>query len=342
MKPIPRENMAVNRFDIDRLCGTKDFNNKLKKQKHSDVVFLYDALDEERKKRIEELIDNFSESDLKISKLGCSPLGNGTASEQTSRFLEGLGERIKSGNIGRNTIIFMNYHTHSSDSTLSFSIKGIDKNIRIPTEEVYQYVWSFFPEGEKPSFHNLGCNAGYYSEDLRDGIGYVINYAGKSTIGSKENIIQAKEVLRFISISKSFEGKIPDPEKIWRHMEGYVTQEMSITGKGRHMVHQPMRLPSSAINGHSNSPAGHKNPKGLIEYGFRHHPMEQVLEIIKIHDPKNKIIKSFDENTKRRIIFHIVPNRVSWINFNQHLVGVPFLEKFLEHSDSLKKFFISS
>ena len=338
MNLIPRENMPTKRIDTESIKETKNFHDNLKAQKHSDVIFLYDALDEKRKMIIEELIDNFSEKELKISRLGYSPFGHGTISEKKSRFLEGSGERIKSGNIGSNTIIFMNFHTHSSDSTFSFSIKGIDKNIRIPTKEVYQYVWSFFSEGEKPSFHNLGCNAGYYSEDLQNGIGHVINYAGKSTIGSKEHIIQVKEVLRFISISKSFEGKIPDPEKIWQHMEGYVTQEMSFTGKGRHLVHQPMRLPSSAINGHSNPAPGHKNPKLIIEYGFRHRPMEQVLELIKTHDPKHKIIKSFDENTKKRILFHIVPNRVSWINFNQHLAGAPFLEKFLEHNDSLKKF----
>ena len=338
MKPIPRENMAINRIDIESVKGTKNFHNNSRTQKHSDVIFLYDGLDKQRKKIIEELIDNFSDSDLKISKLGCSPFGDGTASEKKSKFLEGLGEKIKSGVIGRNTIIFMNFHTHSSDSALSFSIKGVDKNIHISTREVYEYVWSFFSDGEKPSFHNLGCNAGYYSEDLQDGIGHVINYAGKSTIGSKENISQAKEVLRFISISKNFEGKIPDPEKIWQHMERYVTQEMSITGKGRCIVHQPMQLPSSTINGHFNAPTGHKNPKLLIEYAFRHRPMEQVLELIKIHDPKHKIISNFNENTKKRILFHLIPNRVSWVNFDKNITTISFLNKFLEHSDSLQKF----
>jgi ankyrin repeat protein len=338
MKSIPRENMAINTINIERLNGTKEFNDKLKNQKHYDVIFLYDALDEEREKRIEELINKFSDSDLKISKLGCSPFGNDTASEKKLIFLEGLGKNIESGKIGSNTIIFMNFHTYSSDSNLSFSIKGIDKNIRIRTEEVYKYVWSFFTEGEKPSFHNLGCNAGYYSEDLRDGIGHVINYAGKSTIGARENISQAKEVLRFISISKNFDHEIPSPEKIWRHMEHYVTQEMSFTGKGSYMVHQPMRLPSSTINGHFNYSKGHKNPKLLIEYAFRHRPMEQVLELIKEHDPTHKIIRNFDEKTKKRILFHLIPNRVSWINFSQNLLGAPVLEKVREHIDSLQKF----
>jgi ankyrin repeat protein len=138
-------------------------------------------------------------------------------------------------------------------------------------------------------------------------------------------------------LSKSFDDQMPSPEKIWQHMESYATQEMSITGKGIYMVHQPMELPSSTINGYFNPNKGHKNPKLLIEYAFRHRPMEQVIKLIEIHDPKHEIIKTLSENAKKRILFHIVPNRVSWSNFNQYVVDKCFFEKWLEDTDSLQK-----
>ncbi len=337
MKSFPSETMTTRYVKIENSTGLNSTEKNISKRKSSHAFFLYDGLDKTRKDRIQKLIDDFNEDDIKISKLGCSPLENRTPDENIEIFLNALGNKIITEEIGSDTIIFMNFHTHSDDENLSFSIKGIDENIRVPVETVYRYVWSFFNEGERPSFHNLGCNSGYYSKDLQHEDGHVINYAGQSAIGSKEGISQASEVLRFVVLSKSFDGHMPSPEKIWQHMESYATQEMSITGKGSYMVHQPMELPSSTINGYFNPNKGHKNPKLLIEYAFRHRPMEQVIKLIEIHDPKHKIIDKLSEKAKKRILFHIVPNRVSWPNFNQYLVDKSFFEKWLEDTDSLQK-----
>jgi ankyrin repeat protein len=337
MRPISKETMKMRHPNIENISGTYFDKENKTERKSSHAIFLYDDLDQERKTKIDELIDYFSKDRLKLSKLGCAPFGNGSANEKKLRFLDVLGEKIKSGEIGSDTIIFMNFHTHSEDDKFSFCIKGIDEKMRIPVEEVYQYVWSFFTEDEKPSFHNLGCNAGYYAKNLQDGDGHVINYAGQSTISSNENIIQAKEVLRFVSICSNFDSRMPNPEKIWRHMESYATQEMSFAGKGNYMAHQPMELPSSTINGRFDPKKGHKNPKLLIEYAFRHRPMKQVLELIQIHDPKHKKISAFDEKTKKRILFHIIPNRVHWDSFNEYAANTPFMEKFLDDTDSLQK-----
>ncbi len=76
----------------------------------------------------------------------------------------------------------------------------------------------------------------------------------------------------------------------------------------------------------------------LIEYAFRHRPMEQVLQLIEIHDPNLEKISSFSENKKRRILFHIFPNRVDWGPLNPNVVTTPSLEKELENHDSLQKF----
>jgi ankyrin repeat protein len=338
MRPVPKETMTTRRMNIEDIKGINSDEKNIPERKSSNAIFLFDGLDQERKAKIEELIDSISNDKIKISKLGCSPFGNGSADEKKSVFLKALGDKVESGEIGSDTIIFMNFHTRSDEEKLSFSIKGIDEVMRIPVKEVYQYVWSFFTEDEKPSFHNLGCNAGYYATDFQDSDGYVINYAGQSTISSNENIVQAKEVLRFIAISSNFDGCMPTPEKIWRHMESYVTQEMSFTGKGSYMVHQPMGLPSSTINGYFNPSKGHKNPELLIEYAFRHRPMEQVLKLIEVHDPKHKKISAFDEKTKKRMLFHIIPNRVHWENFNPYILTTPSLEKSLEDNDSLNKF----
>ena len=82
-------------------------------------------------------------------------------------------------------------------------------------------------------------------------------------------------------------------------MESYATQEMSITGEGKYMSHQPMDSPSSTINGYFNPLKGHKNTKALIEYAFRHRPMEQVLKIIKNHDPKHEKTSNLTEAAKK-------------------------------------------
>ena len=337
MRPAAKETMTTRYINIEDIKGINSDEKNMPERKSSNAIFLFDGLDQKRKENIEELIDSFSNDKIKISKLGCSPFGNGSAEEKKLTFLKALGDKVESGEIGSDTIIFMNFHTHADDENLSFSIKGSDKNLRIPIQEVYQYVWSFFTEGEKPSFHNLGCNAGHYAPDLQNGNGYVINYAGQSTIGSNENISQAKEVLRFISITSSFKNCMPSPVEIWQHMESYATQEMSIAGEGRYMVHQPMDLPSSTINGYFNPLKGHKNTKALIEYAFRHRPMEQVIKIIKNHDPKHKETSNLSEAAKKRILFHLVPNRVSWINFNQYVVDSPILKEFLKNKDSLEK-----
>lgn len=270
--------------------------------------------------------------------MGCSSSGDLSEIEKKEIIFESIRNKIKSGEIGSDTIIFMNFHTYVNNDTLAFSIKGTDKNVRIPVEEFYQCVWSHFPGDKKPSFHNLGCNTGYFSKDLQYSDGHVINYAGESTIGQREGISQAKEVLRFVSLSTEIDGSMPSAEKIWQHMESYVTQEMSITGKGSFMAHNPMELSASTINGQFSPLRGHKNPKLLIEYAFRHRPLEQVQQLIKIHDPKLRQLKNMPENAKKRLLSHIIPNRVTWTNFNQYAVNLSFLEKWLEHHDSLQKF----
>jgi ankyrin repeat protein len=334
MSKIPKDTMKMRCMNIEDIKGINSDEKNMPERTSSHAIFLYDDLDQERKAKIEELINSFSIDKIKISKLGCAPFENGSADEKKSVFLKALGDKVESGEIDNDTIIFMNFHTHADKENLSFSIKGSDKNLRIPIQEVYQYVWSLFTEGEKPSFHNLGCNAGYYAPDLQGGDGHVINYAGKSTISSNENIIQAKEVLRFISRNLNFDNRMPSPERIWHHMESYATQEMSISGKGSYRLHQPMDLPSLKITKHF----GHKDPMLLIEYAFRHRPMEQVLKLIEIHDPKIEKISAFSEIKKRRILFHLVPNHVSWINFDHHVVNSPTLKETLKNNDSLEKF----
>ncbi|CAM8655656.1 Ankyrin repeat-containing domain containing protein [Oxalobacteraceae bacterium] len=334
MRPIPKDTMKMRCPNIEETNGINSDEKKIPERKSSHVIFLFDGLDQKRKTKIEKLINYFSEDKIKISKLGCAPFGNGSADEKKLIFLEALGNKVKSEEIGKDTSIFMNFHTRYDADKLSFSIKGIDEVIRIPVKEVYQYVWSFFPGREKPSFHNLGCNSGYYAPDLQHGDGHVINYAGKSTISQNENIIQAKEVLRFISSNLNFDNRMPSPERIWQHMQGYATQEMSFTGKGSFRSHQPMNLQSSKINRHF----GHKDPMLLIEYAFRHRPMEQVLKLIETHDPNLEKISAFSENKKIRILSHLIPNHVSWENFNQYVLDTPSLEKELENHDSLQKF----
>ena len=337
MRPIPKETMMTVRINIENNNGRKTDEKNTSDRVSSHAIFLFDGLDNSRKQRIEKIIGGFSEDELKISKMGCSAFGNCSENEKKEIIFKALIEKIKSGVIGSDTIIFMNFHTHIDSDRLYFSIKGVDKNIRIPVEEIYQCVWSHFPGDQKPSFHNLGCNTGYFSKDQQYLDSHVINYAGESTIGQKEGISQANEVLRFVSLSIKFNGSMPESEKIWQHMESHATQEMSITGKGSFMVHKPMELPASMINGYFNPLKGHKNPKLLIEYAFRHRPMEQVQKLIEIHDPKYRQLKNMGESAKTRLLFHIIPNRVTWENFNQHVVNVSFLEKSLVHTDSLQK-----
>ena len=334
MRPIPKDTMKMRCPNIEEMSRINSDEKNILARKSSHVIFLFDGLDQKRKTKIEKLIDYFSNDKIKISKLGCAPFGNGSADEKKLMFLEALGNKIKSEEIGKDTSIFMNFHTRSDADKLSFSIKGIDEVIRIPVKEVYQYVWSFFPGREKPSFHNLGCNSGFYAPDFQDGDGHVINYAGKSTISQNENIIQAKEVLRFISSNLNFDNRMPSPERIWQHMESYATQEMSFTGKGSFRSHQPMDLPSSKINRHF----GHKDPMLLIEYAFRHRPLEQVLKLIEIHDPNLEKISAFSEDKKIRILSHLVPNYVPWENFNQDVLETTVSEKDLDNHDSLQKF----
>ncbi len=244
MRPVPKDTMKMRCPNIEEINRKNSNEKNIPERKSSHVIFLFDGLDQKRKTKIEELISYFSEDKIKISKLGCAPFRNGSANEKKLIFLDALGNKIKSEEIGKDTSIFMNFQTRSDKDKLLFSIKGIDEVIRIPVEEVYQYVWLFFPGREKPSFHNLGCNSGYYAPDLQDGDGHVINYAGKSTISQNENIIQAKEVLRFISSNLNFDNRMPSPERIWQQMESYATQEMSFTGKGSFRSHQPMDLQS--------------------------------------------------------------------------------------------------
>jgi hypothetical protein len=61
----------------------------------SHAIFLYDDLDQERKTKIEELINSFSKDKIKISKLGCAPFENGSADEKKSVFLKALGDKVE-------------------------------------------------------------------------------------------------------------------------------------------------------------------------------------------------------------------------------------------------------
>ena len=361
MRPPSRETMKTQYIDVQDIAGIRNPDKNETKRKASHAIFLYDGLDEKKKKNIEEIIDHFSVDGLKISKLGLSSYATDSKTSEKERFLNALKEKIKSGEIASDTIIFMNFHTYADDDVLFFSIKGLESNFRIATHDVYEYIWSFFPDDKKPSFHNLGCNAGYYSRDLVEADGHVINYSGESPISSREVFYLAKEILRFVTVSKKIHGSIPSPEKIWQHMEHYVTQEMSIAGQGLHKTHSLMTPQAATVttttttnsstttttttttttNDHSKNNAArqsHKNPKTLIEYAFRHRPMHQLQKIMEIHDPKNRLIGSLSENAKKRILFHIVPNRVSWLKFYGNASMPNFLVELLAHSDSEYKF----
>ena len=351
MQPSPKDTMAIRYIAINEIREINDFQEKNSDRKSSHAIFLYDGLDKKRKERINDLIDHFSVDGLKISKMGFSSCNTNSTIPETEVFLNVLEEKIKSGEIGSDTIIFMNFHTYADSDNLFFSIKGIESNLRIRTDEVYQFVWSFFPGSEKPSFHNLGCNTGYYSEDLANADGYVINYSGASPIGSKESILQAKEVLRFTTIVKKIHGRMPSSEEIWQHMEHYVTQEMSITGRGIHKTHAQLTSQSTTTTTTATTSAtttttinnygarkGHKNPKILIEYSFRHRTMNDLLNIIDIHDPKYRTIGKMSEKVKNRILFHIIPNRVPWLKFYSDATMPLFLVELMAHNDSEQKF----
>lgn len=355
MQPSPKDTMATRYIAINEIREINDFQEKNSDRKSSHAIFLYDGLDKKRKERINDLIDHFSVDGLKISKMGFSSCNTNSTIPKAEVFLNVLEEKIKSGEIGSDTIIFMNFHTYADNDNLFFSIKGIESNLRIRTDEVYQFVWSFFPGSEKPSFHNLGCNTGYYSEDLANADGYVINYSGASPIGSKESILQAKEVLRFVTIHKKICGGMPRPEEIWQHMEHYVTQEMSIVGQGIHKNHKlitPRSTTTTTTATISTTTTtttttttnsygackGHKNPKTLIEYSFRHRSMNDFLDILDIHDPKYRAIGKMSENAKNRILFHIVPNRVPWLKSYESANMPLFLVELLAHNDSEQKF----
>ncbi len=51
----------------------------------------------------------------------------------------------------------------------------------------------------------------------------MINWSEASTIASKEGILQEKNVLRFVTTHKKIDGGMPNPEKIWQHMQHYAT-----------------------------------------------------------------------------------------------------------------------
>lgn len=338
MRPTKYDNMRINYIDAEKITGKKTNDNQSNKRISCHAFFLYDGHDANRKKVIDDIIRNSPNKNIKVQKLGCSHFGIRPYEEKKKQIFDGISEKIRSKAIGDDTIIFMYFHTNSGKDIQSFSFHGINEKILISAEELYQHVWSHFPGEKKPSFHNLGCNAGYYARDLQHVDGNVINYAGESPIGARESICQVKEILTFIAEETEFNGCMPSSEKVWEHLRSYATQNVSLTGKKIYKTHDCLEVLSGKVNEPLKPIKVHQSPKLLIEYAFRHRPLQQVLRLIKIHDPQHQLISRLSEKAKRRILFHVIPNRVPWLNFTQQSLVTPSTIEAIEKNDSLKKF----
>ncbi len=66
--------------------------------------------------------------------------------------------------------------------------------------------------------------------------------------------------------------------------------------------------------------------------------MTQLQEIIEIHDPKYRTLEKMSDDAKKKIMFHIVPNRVPWLKFYENWRVPLFLVELLSHNDSEQKF----
>ena len=122
MQPSPKDTMATRYIAINEIREINDFQEKNSDRKSSHAIFLYDGLDKKRKERINDLIDHFSVDGLKISKMGFSSCNTNSTIPKAEVFLNVLEEKIKSGEIGSDTIIFMNFHTYADNDNLFFSM----------------------------------------------------------------------------------------------------------------------------------------------------------------------------------------------------------------------------
>ena len=82
MSKIPKDTMKIRYMNIEDIKGINSDEKNMPERTSSHAIFLYDDLDQERKTKIEELINSFSKDKIKISKLGCAPFENGSADEK--------------------------------------------------------------------------------------------------------------------------------------------------------------------------------------------------------------------------------------------------------------------
>ena len=57
MRPVPKETMTTRRMNIEDIKGINSDEKNIPERKSSNAIFLFDGLDQERKAKIEELIE---------------------------------------------------------------------------------------------------------------------------------------------------------------------------------------------------------------------------------------------------------------------------------------------
>lgn len=299
------------------------------------AFFIYDNADKVTEDFVGDMTRRFSEDGLKIEKICCSGFGNYSYARKKHMFLESLRERVRQGVIGKNTMIFLPLHTYLSNANeLSFALNGNPRSLRIPTAEVYDCIWSMFPEDEKPSFHNLGCNSGFQSKDLESAKGHVINYAGMNSIGAHEGFVQATEVLRYASNFIKNGEPLPTPTMVWQHMQPYALQEMSITGRKTLASHDPFKAQAPD----SDQPT-HQNPVMLIRYALRRKSFDDAMKLVNTYDPDCKLLQQMDEKTKTKILFSLLEfNHVDWASYEPDAADSDPIFHFMARRDAEQKF----
>jgi hypothetical protein len=90
MRPVPKDIMMVNCIDIEKISGRNISNRNASARTSCHAIFLFDGLDKERKKRIEKLIDYFFKDGMKITKIGCSSVGDSSEIEKKEVIFEAL------------------------------------------------------------------------------------------------------------------------------------------------------------------------------------------------------------------------------------------------------------
>ncbi len=311
-------------------------NKSTPKPLAANAIFLFDQIFEKDEERINELCGAFN--NLYISKMRISGIGSGTLWEKKCAVLKELAERIDAGEITGDTVIFIQSHTYSDQLTdeLYFSFKSEGKSLHIGMEQLFECVWTLFPDEKKPSFHILGCNSGYYAARMKSADGQVFFHSGKSTISSRVGFAQSGEVLKFISTHLKIKGTQPSTEDVWHHMEGYALQDMALAGKNQYRIHRPTELASWSIDP-ENAPSGsHKNPRALFEFAMRYRPLITVMTLVNDKDPERKVLRTITESAKHRILFSLVPNRVNWEQYDPH--GSSASDRELGFNDSVGKF----